>query len=170
MHATLVTPATLTTGVNSFAAPTDTMLSASTPYYVQAVYTGTGTDPKLVYNTGSFWDSGSAAGWQINNSRWYFNGWTTNNIRLKIEVKGSEAGSGTNNTPTFAVATATRSVAENTAAGQSVGAVVTATDADNDTLTYTLEGTDAASFDIVGTSGQIQTNAALTTRRNPAIP
>ena len=54
-----------------------------------------------------------------------------------------------------------RSVAENTPAGQNIGAAVVATDADGDTLTYSLGGTDAASFDIVATSGQLQTNAAL---------
>ena len=46
-------------------------------------------------------------------------------------------------------------------AGENVGAVVTATDANSDTLEYSLEGTDAASFDIVSTSGQIQTKSAL---------
>ena len=61
-----------------------------------------------------------------------------------------------NNPPAFSADTAARSVAENTAAGQNVGAALTATDADSDTLTYTLEGTDAASFDIVSGSGQIQ--------------
>ena len=53
-----------------------------------------------------------------------------------------------NNAPEFAAATATRSVAENTAAGMPVGAPVTATDADDDTLTYTLGGSDAGSFAI----------------------
>ncbi len=38
-----------------------------------------------------------------------------------------------------------------------VGAPVTATDDDNDTLTYSLEGTDAGKFTIVSTSGQIRT-------------
>ena len=56
----------------------------------------------------------------------------------------------------------TRSVAENTAAGKNIGTAFTATDADdNDTLTYTLSGTDAASFSIVSTSGQLQTSTAL---------
>ena len=56
----------------------------------------------------------------------------------------------------------TRSVAENTAAGKNIGTAFTATDADdNDTLTYTLSGTDAASFRIVSTSGQLQTSTAL---------
>ena len=53
-------------------------------------------------------------------------------------------------------------MAENSAASTNVGAVVTATDADNDPLTYTLEGTDAASFSIVSTSGQIQTESGVT--------
>ena len=51
--------------------------------------------------------------------------------------------------------------AENTASGQNIGTAVAATDADNDTLTYILGGTDAASFSIVSTSGQLQTSAAL---------
>ena len=72
------------------------------------------------------------------------------------------AASGSNSVPVFPTATTTRSVAENTATGQNVGSAVTATDADaGDTLTYSLEGTDAASFGIVSTSGQIQTKAAL---------
>ena len=54
-----------------------------------------------------------------------------------------------------------RMVAENTAADQNVGLVVMATDPNADTLTYTLGGTDAASFNIVRTSGQLQTKAAL---------
>ena len=79
----------------------------------------------------------------------------------------SAAGTGStnttaNNAPTFSLATATRTVPENLASGQDVGAVLTATDADGDTLTYTLEGTDAASFDIVSTSGQIRTKAGVT--------
>ena len=67
-----------------------------------------------------------------------------------------------NNPPAFSADTAARSVAENTAAGQNVGAALTATDDDGHTLTYTLEGADAASFDILSTSGQIQTKAGVT--------
>ena len=68
-----------------------------------------------------------------------------------------------NNPPEFPAATADRSVAENTAAGQDVGAAVTATDDDTgDTLDYTLGGADAASFDIVATSGQIRTRTGVT--------
>ena len=66
-----------------------------------------------------------------------------------------------NNAPEFDTETASRSIAENTAAEQNIGAAVTATDADGDTLTYSLGGTDVASFAIVSGSGQLQTKAAL---------
>ncbi len=55
----------------------------------------------------------------------------------------------------------TREVAENTAAGQPVGAPVAATDEENDPLTYSLGGTDAAAFDIDTSSGQIKVKDAL---------
>ena len=61
--------------------------------------------------------------------------------------------------PRFTRNTDTRSVAENAAPEVNIGAPVTATDTDK--LTYTLGGTDAASFDIVADSGQLQTKAAL---------
>ena len=67
-----------------------------------------------------------------------------------------------NSAPVFTEGVSTtRSVAENTAAGQNIGSAVSATDADNDTLTYSLSGTDAAAFSIVSTSGQLQTSAVL---------
>ena len=67
-----------------------------------------------------------------------------------------------NNAPVFTDgASTTRTVAENTASRENIGSAVAATDADNDTLTYNLSGTDAASFSIVRTSGQLQTNVAL---------
>ena len=55
-----------------------------------------------------------------------------------------------------------RSVPENSDAGVDVGAPVAASDDDGNDLTYTLDGTDAASFDIVSTSGQIQTKEGVT--------
>ena len=66
--------------------------------------------------------------------------------------------------PVFAGASTTREVAENSLAGTAVGAPVTATDAntgDGDELTYTLEGTDAASFAIAASTGQIETIAGV---------
>ena len=63
--------------------------------------------------------------------------------------------------PAFAENRTTRSVKENTPAGVNIGNPVSATDADGDTLTYTLSGTDAAAFSIVRTTGQLKTRAAL---------
>ena len=53
--------------------------------------------------------------------------------------------------------TATRSVARNTPAGRNIGAPFTATDADNDALTYSLGGRDRDSFDLDTSSGQLST-------------
>ena len=55
---------------------------------------------------------------------------------------------------------ATRTVAENTAAGVDIGLPVGTTSLAG-TVVYTLGGTDAASFDIVASTGQLQTKAAL---------
>ena len=76
----------------------------------------------------------------------------------------SPPGSGqTNNTaPAFASAADARSVPENTPPGQDIGAPITATDPDGDSLTYTLAGVDAASFDIEAESGQLKTKAGVT--------
>ena len=58
-------------------------------------------------------------------------------------------------------ASTTRSVDDGATAGTDIGAPVDAGDTAGDTLTYTLGGTDAASFDIVATTGQLQTSALL---------
>ena len=93
----------------------------------------------------------------------------TDSITVTISVTN------VNEAPTFPGTTATRSIAENTGTGENIGAAVSATDPDVagtntdvnpdddnvDALTYTLDGTDAASFEIVGTSGQLQTKLAL---------
>ena len=67
-----------------------------------------------------------------------------------------------NDAPTFIEGTsASRSVAENTATNQDIGTPVTATDQDDVNLTYSLGGTDAASFDIDTDNGQLKTKLAL---------
>ena len=66
--------------------------------------------------------------------------------------------SGDNAAPVFNESgTVTRTIAEGNRLNRNIGSPVTATDADNETLTYTLGGTDAASFSIVSTSGQLKT-------------
>ena len=66
-----------------------------------------------------------------------------------------------NHAPTFSDRTTTRSVAENTATNQIVGDPVTAEDTESSTLTYSLSGSDAASFSINESTGQISTKVAL---------
>ena len=68
-------------------------------------------------------------------------------------------GTSSNNAPVFSDATLTRSIMENTEADTNVGAVIpAATDADRgDTLAYTMEGTDAASFRFDASTRQIKT-------------
>ena len=83
-------------------------------------------------------------------------------IRVTINVISTETETPTDSRPSFVDGSHTnRTVAENTAKGVNIGNPVAATDADNDTLTYTLSGPDAASFDIDNTTGQLKTNAEL---------
>ena len=74
------------------------------------------------------------------------------------------AAPGANNPPVFREgASATRSVSASAPAGTNIGDPFTATDADeDDTLTYSLEGQDAASFDVGENTGQLVTVAGVT--------
>ncbi len=83
-------------------------------------------------------------------------------ITVAINVISTETETPTNSTPSFADGSHTnRTVAENTAKGVNIGKPVAATDADNDALTYTLSGLDAAAFEIDKATGQLKTNADL---------
>ncbi|WP_419554242.1 fibronectin type III domain-containing protein [Candidatus Poriferisodalis sp.] len=80
------------------------------------------------------------------------------------EVLG--VGTASNNVPVFSdTAPVTLSIAENPGAGVDVGAPVAASDADTATtgelVTYSLGGTDAASFTIDSTTGQIRTRSGV---------
>ena len=55
----------------------------------------------------------------------------------------------------------TRFIEENTAPGFAIGNPVSATDEDDDTLEYTLGGTDGASFSIDSATGQLKTSDPL---------
>ena len=101
------------------------------------------------YSTGTDW---SRYSWDLQTAL----GWSTGDaivVGITQQV---------NTAPSFQVESTTRDVAENSAAGVDVGGPVTATDTDDDTLTYTLEGTDAASFTIDASTGQIQTETGVT--------
>ena len=61
-----------------------------------------------------------------------------------------------NEKPTFDDgATTSRSIAENSSAGTNVGAAVSATDQEGDTLTYSMSGTDAGKLTLDTATGQI---------------
>ena len=67
-----------------------------------------------------------------------------------------------NSPPQFATATATLTVNGRTAPGVKIGAPITATDPDtDDTLVYSLSGTDADSFDIDAATGQLKSKVTL---------
>ena len=67
-----------------------------------------------------------------------------------------------NEAPAFPAAEDGRTIPEHSAAGENIGDPVTATDPDNgDVLAYSLDQTATELFDIVPTSGQLQTKAAL---------
>ena len=67
-----------------------------------------------------------------------------------------------NTAPEFQGTTTSREVAENSGPGVNIGAPVTATDAQqNDTLNYTLSGTDESFFSIDSQTGQLKTSASL---------
>ena len=92
-------------------------------------------------------------------------------LKLVVEPDGQAVGGGgpqqsepTNQAPSFDANTVTTlAVAENSPAGTGVGAPITATDPDEgDTLTYSLSGTDAASFEIGSSTGQITTKTGVT--------
>ena len=76
---------------------------------------------------------------------------------------GSTNVGGANSAPVFTEGqSTTRTVIPNAQAGEHVGPPVTATDADQgDTVTYSLQGADAASFEIEPQTGQITTRVAL---------
>ena len=63
--------------------------------------------------------------------------------------------------PAFSSPAVLLTVAEDAAVGSNVGAAVTATDSDGDTLAYKLVGAGVAAFDIGSATGQLQVGAAL---------
>ena len=116
-------------------------------------------------------DAGSTTEWSIadvgrasSTSTGHWQEWSGLAFLIKLRgVVGSTTSTvGTNSNPTFdAGETATRTLPENSGAGVDViGGTITATDGDSDTLTYSLTGTDAGSFEI-DSSGQIKTKAGV---------
>ena len=72
-----------------------------------------------------------------------------------------------NEAPEFSAATATRLISENTPAKQAIGPPVTATDDDNDPLTYSLDPVSETVFAIDERTGQVLTKAELDHETQP---
>ena len=164
---TLTHPATFSSNsVNTFDAPTTSpcpTLAASTTYHVVIQRMNPANGNVWLGTTDSDGeDTGGATGWSIANDLRYYEGgaWDSESAALRIEVNGPVAG---NAAPSFDAGTATRTLPENSEAGVDVvGGVVAATDSDSgDTLTYSLTGTDAGSFEI-DSSGQLKTKTGVT--------
>ena len=81
---------------------------------------------------------------------------------LAISANAVEVAPGRNKPVLREHPTATRSIPRNTPAGRNIGKPFTATDADNDVLTYSLGGPDGAGFALDMSSGQLLTKALLT--------
>ena len=85
----------------------------------------------------------------------------TDSISVSISVTNDPSDDITpNSAPTFTDGgSTTRSIAENMPGGTEVGSAISATDSDNsDTLRYSLSGTDAGSFSINSSTGQLSSS------------
>ena len=168
---TLTDPPSFTSsGVQTFGAPsTCPTLTKETTYHtvVERVQVSGGSTINRDGTTNDSEDTGSATGWSIANGgqRFSSNTWSATSYNHQIDVRGSPVMATTTNAqPTFSADTATRTLPENSGAGVDVvGGTITATDSDSgDTLTYSLTGTDAGSFEI-DSNGQIATKSGVTT-------
>ena len=163
--ADFIPPASFPWGRATFTAPADTVLAADTDYFVVV---RPGSDITWGVHLGATFehaeDSGAASGWSISNAYLYktYTGWLPSNSSptrpLYVGVSGTPI---PNHSPVFSLASVVLSIAENTPADQGVGSPVTATDANNDPLVYSLTGADAAAFAVDSGSGQIRTRDPL---------
>ena len=86
----------------------------------------------------------------------------SDSVRAQPWSSGSGGRRDPNRPPSFkGVSSFAFTVDENTPPGTLVGSAVTATDADGDVLTYSLSGTDASSFGIDSSTGQLFLKAPL---------
>ena len=87
--------------------------------------------------------------------------WTSTGLDWSSETSVTLRLREANTAPVFADGFAQYNLPENSAANTAVGRL-TATDADDDTLTYSLEGPDAASFAIDSGTGEFKTRSGVT--------
>ena len=121
--------------------------------------TGTGTGYNVVNRKGQTVASGTSYAVRVRASN--TEGWGPWSAPAVATTAGA-APAPAKQAPAFTAATATRSVAENTAANTNIGAPVKAADPDDDPLTYTLGTTaDDGHFAIDAATGQLRTKGAL---------
>ena len=91
---TLTTPASISTPVTTFTAPSDTTLAAGTTYYVVISTTGSGINLSRTDATAE--DTGGASGWSIADSGRVFasNAWRTTIRPIRMRVNGAAATTG----------------------------------------------------------------------------
>ena len=162
--AELASPATIASGPDAFTAPPGTVLEPGTKYFVVVNRTIADWEARVKLVLTDSNDEQSGFGWEIGNTRRHHPEGDSAPIggspkSLSMRVTGREV---TNNPPVFNPNTATREVEENTTTVTALGdPIPEATDADDDALTYTLEGTDAGSFTFDDTTRQISTKAGV---------
>ncbi len=160
----LASPATIGSGPDAFTAPPGTVLERRTTYVVVVNRTIVDWEARLKLVLVDSDVEQSGFDWRISDTRTIHpegDSASRGGARrsLSMRVTGREI---TNNAPVFNPNTAMRTVPENTSAGVAVGEPIPeAADADDDALTYTLEGTDAASFAFNDTTRQISTGTGV---------
>ena len=150
-----------------FNVPTGTTLTleANTTYMV--VFKSPGGEQVRVDATDSDDnDDTSLPDWEIRNKSQFkdSNGWHDRGYdrAIAIAIGGTVNKTFVNDNVTFTPDSFTRAVNENTGANQNVGAPVTATYTGTCTLIHRLGGTDADSFGIDSSTGQIRTRSGVT--------
>ena len=88
---TLTTPASISTPVTTFTAPSGTTLAANTTYYVVISTTGSGIN--LSRTNAAAEDTGGASGWSIADDRRLFGGgnWVNTSSPIRMRVNGAAA-------------------------------------------------------------------------------
>ena len=159
----------------AYAAPGEGIdLAANTTYVLVLDVTNVGNSSpaKVIATQLNGEDAGAGSGWSIADGAlsrdWNSTGgWSTNSYARKIRIRGYGNTAGPNTVPVFADAALTRSIPQNSPVGSNIGAPIPAAiDVDDDTLTYTMEGADADSFEFDARDRRISTKDGVTYDRS----
>ena len=141
----LAAPTLAANTVNTFTAPSNTMLAANTTYHAYVSAADNGRPDHLQRTTSSAEDSGGASGWSIGNTRYWrsnsADAWSTStSILLRIKINGSAISA-----PTVANGIPDQAATADTAFSYAFPAN-TFNDADGDALTYTATKSDGSAL------------------------